>query len=149
MSAATYLKTLPYDAPNWTKSLSMVKQHPCGSCSSCCNACKHSRPPCICPAVPRCSITAGVSSLLQWSLVDHMPTIVCLMLSIHLHSHLPGGMRNDGCQFMIDACLQVPRQRVSLGLLPTPLHSFTPPHIPDNIEMFIKRERLQPHSIML
>ncbi len=44
---------------------------------------------------------------------------------------------------MIDACLQIPRQRVSLGLLPTPLHSFKPPHIPDNIEMFIKRAKLR------
>lgn len=43
---------------------------------------------------------------------------------------------------MIDACLQIPRQRVSLGLLPTPLHLFKPPNVPNNIEMFIKRARL-------
>ena len=43
-----------------------------------------------------------------------------------------------------NAVLQVPKQKISLGLLPTPLHPFKPPNIPDNVEMFIKRKKYAP-----
>ena len=39
-------------------------------------------------------------------------------------------------------CLQVPRERFCLGLLPTPVHRFAPPGLPEGIEMWIKRDDL-------
>lgn len=37
---------------------------------------------------------------------------------------------------------QAPKYKMSLGMLPTPLHRFKPPGVPDNVEMYVKREEL-------
>lgn len=37
---------------------------------------------------------------------------------------------------------QAPKYKMSLGLLPTPLHRFKPPSVPDNVEMYVKRENI-------
>jgi len=37
---------------------------------------------------------------------------------------------------------QQPKQRYHLGLLPTPIHRFTPPGAPPGVEIFIKRDDL-------
>lgn len=36
----------------------------------------------------------------------------------------------------------VPNHKISLGLLPTPLHQFRPPGLPDSVTMYIKRDDL-------
>jgi D-cysteine desulfhydrase len=38
--------------------------------------------------------------------------------------------------------LQVPKQRYCLGMLPTPIHRFYPPGLPDGVELWIKRDDL-------
>ena len=38
--------------------------------------------------------------------------------------------------------LQVPQERFCLGLLPTPVHRFAPPGLPQGVEMWIKRDDL-------
>ena len=38
--------------------------------------------------------------------------------------------------------LQVPHHRVSLACLPTPIHPFRPPGLPEGVEMLIKRDDL-------
>jgi hypothetical protein len=40
------------------------------------------------------------------------------------------------------AAAQVPHDRFCLGLLPTPVHRFEPPGLPDGVEMWIKRDDL-------
>lgn len=35
-----------------------------------------------------------------------------------------------------------PNHKISLGMLPTPLHHFKPPNVPSNVEMYIKRDDL-------
>lgn len=47
-----------------------------------------------------------------------------------------------GCVSAPDCVTQAPKHRYALGIFPTPLHKWHPPGVPDNVEMYIKRDDL-------
>jgi len=44
--------------------------------------------------------------------------------------------------FPICVVLQAPEQRYALSLLPTPIHRWAPPGVPDGCELWVKRDDL-------
>lgn len=46
------------------------------------------------------------------------------------------------CVSAPECLIQAPKHRYALGIFPTPLHRWHPPGLPDNVEMYIKRDDL-------
>ena len=127
--ARRYLELEPYAPPEWASKLTLVWH--CSSAPASQTSLLLSRViSTLCATVARpneaCSFACGTEYTQQAETRGWQH-------NRRWHS----GMLTARCTY-----LQVPQERFCLGLLPTPMHRFAPPGLPDGVEMWIKRDDL-------